>query len=729
MKTRCSLIQLLSSALIAFAMAAGVAQAGPDDSGYAVIDEDTGFPSLCNAPCYSVGKSFEFWLHDNVDNPQVSALPDNHTYVYKLEHLGGSVGSLVVPGIIGFGLDVDDTQVTDAGSILGSPGVAPSLTSILTGRVQWDFLAPAIANSEMSTLLYIHSPLLPGTITDNLVGISGQLSLDVNGTCKGPFVDPPTDVCSLQVDKTACVVQPPDVPGDTCQGKVKSFCFEYTGLGCSASSNLQNPKKVSCTGGAAGEEPVSIIVVGKKKKRWGWRGGWWGKKKRKKTVFASETGVMVGDIICADAQNAGKDTVGGQVHVKISDGSGGHHDIIEIDKFHTSCSQPFDPGNQFGSLLITSVTTTVGTNTIPDPEMDGSDCISQIDVTPPPHCQGKVTSLSLRYTGNDCASTMTSQDPSKVGCWDVAAPTANPVRIIIGDGASSTSNWILDQSPVAGGEIVVVLPAGTQLTSTTGYWIKDAVTGDLIQDGFFHTSCSQPLNLGDQIGALQVFGMTTTNGGTVALGADVEYTYTVTNPNPDQAVNVSVDDDLLGNIASGETIPPNSSVEFTTNALIEEETTNIATVTGNAGPTGTTVCMEGTDSATITVEEPPDEPTVCTKKVAAVLFRYTGPDVLGATVEFEAKSFANDLVTYGPVDLIGGVTVLSTPVENGYTIDGTAHGETDLGSKLKIRINGVEEEIHTSCSVPFATDAPAPLNNPSGAPSPNWFVLDFTQKQ
>ena len=60
---------------------------------------------------------------------------------------------------------------------------------------------------------------------------------------------------------------------------------------------------------------------------------------------------------------------------------------------------------------------------------------------------------------------------------------------------------------------------------------------------------------------------------------------------------------------------------------------------------------------------------------------------------------------------------------------GTAHGETDLGSKLTIWINGVAEVIHTSCSVPYASDAPAPLDNPKGDPSPNWFVIDFTEKQ
>ena len=72
-------------------------------------------------------------------------------------------------------------------------------------------------------------------------------------------------------------------------------------------------------------------------------------------------------------------------------------------------------------------------------------------------------------------------------------------------------------------------------------------------------------------------------------------------------------------------------------------------------------------------------------------------------------------MTYGPIDPVNGV-VLSDPAENGFSIDGTAHGET-------------EEELHTSCSVPFESDSPAPLNDPKGDLSSNWFVVAFTAKQ
>ena len=106
--------------------------------------------------------------------------------------------------------------------------------------------------------------------------------------------------------------------------------------------------------------------------------------------------------------------------------------------------------------------------------------------------------------------------------------------------------------------------------------------------------------------------------------------------------------------------------------------------------------------------------------------RVIGPDRSGSTtVEFDPDKGAT--VTYS-LNGLPASTVLSMASQNGWTIDATASGETELGAKIKIRINGVEEVIHTSCSTPFVAGAPAPLDNPKGAPSPNWFVESFRQK-
>ncbi len=111
------------------------------------------------------------------------------------------------------------------------------------------------------------------------------------------------------------------------------------------------------------------------------------------------------------------------------------------------------------------------------------------------------------------------------------------------------------------------------------------------------------------------------------------------------------------------------------------------------------------------------------------MLKYIGPDILGAKVQFGPIGKDGQPVIYDPVDLSSGVTVLSSPAQNGWTIDSTALGKADLGANLKTYINGVKEEIHTSCSTPFVSGAPAPLNKPiKGDPSPNWFVVDFQQK-
>ena len=715
---------LTSLAIVGALAATQPAIAGPDFSSSSDLIEPNGFPGVCTQPCYIAGVQTEVWLPTNPDNPQPSA--GNNTYVYKVSHTGGS--GPIVPGVIGFDLAVDLAEVVSAGYLPTSPGVEPSATQLFGGAITWQFHTAPIQEGESSKLLYVHSPLMPGGVDNNAASVAGQAGLDAPGSCLGPLDPPVGTECGLDVEKEGCVVQPPDVVGDSCEGKVTAFSFEYTGEGCEASSHLQNPKKVRCRGGANGEGPVDILVSGKKRKRWSHGWGWWGKKRHKKTIFAMEEAVPIGGTVVVEAANAGKHKIGSNTRVVIAS-TGGGHDVIELDKFHTSCSQPFGPGMVFGSIRILSVTST-GAGTVNLPDSDEDECITSIDVLPPPHCQGKVNALQLRYAGGDCSQTMHGQDSHKVGCADIDQPSANPVRIVIGSGAQAPpqSTLLVDESPVEGGGIVTVVRTSScssnHLGSTTGYWIKDAVTDDVIQEGYFHTSCSQPLNLGDQFGALQVFGLDTTEGGSASLGAEVEYRYVVTNPNDSQVDGLSVDDDLLGSIASGVSLPAGASATFTTTALIEEETTNVATATGFVAGQE---CTPGIAEATITVQAPPEEPQICTKKIAAVLLQYTGPDVSGATVRFTAKSFYNEPVVYTGVDLTNG-TVLSMGSENGFSIDGTAHGESDLGSKTWVSIDGVTEAIHTSCSVPFVSQQPAPLDDPKGDPSPNWRVIDFTEK-
>ena len=170
---------------------------------------------------------------------------------------------------------------------------------------------------------------------------------------------------------------------------------------------------------------------------------------------------------------------------------------------------------------------------------------------------------------------------------------------------------------------------------------------------------------------------------------------------------------------------PGETAELTLDALISGETENTATATGLIGDI---VLCDAIGSAIITEAAPPAPSTVCETKIQAMLLKYTGPDIPGATITIVADSFTSKPVAYTGIDLTSG-TILSSPLENGYTIDASAHNERDLGSKTTIYVNDGEEILHTSCSTPFTRQAPAPLNEPKGDPSDNWFVVEFTEKE
>lgn len=124
-------------------------------------------------------------------------------------------------------------------------------------------------------------------------------------------------------------------------GKVVQMILEYTGEGCDASHHNQEPDKVSCSGDPNGAEPVDIVVSdGSGSKIWG-----------------SATNASIGDLILADAANAGEDRLDSSTLVTIYDVNG---NIIQEVIFHTSGSVPLNIGDQFGSMLVVSLTTDKG---------------------------------------------------------------------------------------------------------------------------------------------------------------------------------------------------------------------------------------------------------------------------------------------------------------------------------------------------------------------------------
>jgi len=368
----------LLALLPVFALLVGASSvnAQADHSGSAIIDEPNGFPGVCAQPCFSIEKSFEVYLDGNPSAPGVCAAGDN-TYLYTLTHLGGT--GPFVPALTKFSISVANASanVTSAGFIPGL--VDPSATVVSTSLdvVEWDFLVPPLANGQTSSPLFICSPLLPGSSSDNIVSVGGQASLDAPGTCVGPFVEPVSQ-CDLKVEKFCEVVggggagdkdkdkdfdgipDTPDEGDQVCKGRVKSLVFEYTGLGCAASNNPQghDPElttgrkgKALCRGatrldtvGATGQNGVRIVV----------RDG------RKRITYLDQSGINVGDEIVIESNAAGRKSFRGSLKVWIYDSAGNR---IELNRFKSNCrkAEYLGAGDQYGSLLLNEIVLKDGT--------------------------------------------------------------------------------------------------------------------------------------------------------------------------------------------------------------------------------------------------------------------------------------------------------------------------------------------------------------------------------
>src|SRR2546428_707508 len=120
---------------------------------------------------------------------------------------------------------------------------------------------------------------------------------------------------------------------------------------------------------------------------------------------------------------------------------------------------------------------------------------------------------------------------------------------------------------------------------------------------------------------------------------------------------------------------------------------------------------------------------------SALTLKYTGPSISGpTTVTVTGASRAS--VPYSLASLNNG-DILTLASENDFTIDATAHGQSKLGAKTTVTINGTSEILHTSCSCratpetnlalcdPMCLDSSSP-DNPTGTkgpPSPLWTLV------
>lgn len=382
-------------------------------------------------------------------------------------------------------------------------------------------------------------------------------------------------------------------------GKPQKLTMLYTAH--NNTNHTQDPAKVTITGDPNGASPVYIVATDKKGSR----------------VWAQGT-VALDGTFDIDATSAGKTRLDAETYVRIYTAQGGT--LLSTVRFHTSCSQPLQLGNQFGSIKIVGfLSDTGGTATLdessdddfgddadeptgpefalgdtvvwtyvvtnpgqapltnivvtddkesPAPILDGGFNVGDVDhnnilepgeewlyratgiaevagqyrnigtvvgtpvgggdnvtdsdpahyIVPVPQVNlcgeyGKPQRLRMRYVGGN--EQHHEQDDGKVVVTGDPA-NASPVRIIAASKSDPSNKkakvWFDGQVALGNTFDIDARNAGaTRLAGDTYVFVYD-LAGNLLQSVKFHTSCSQPLRIGDQFGSVEIVGFLSENG-------------------------------------------------------------------------------------------------------------------------------------------------------------------------------------------------------------------------
>ena len=471
--------------------------------------------------------------------------------------------------------------------------------------------------------------------TDCMVVLSKQPNLTKDA---GIVPIPPN--CDLELDKTCRVETPPLSGGLECAAKIAASVLEYTGPGT----------------------PSEVIVTGKDKK----------------SVVVSSFDAATG-ILTVDARP-------GDLGSKMTITTGGVEEVI-----HTSCSVPYvagqpapldspkgDPSANW--LVLSFVDKDGGSASIPDNGNADGMFADSCTVTPQamPSCDtisgGKPESILFRYTGGGCAESYNDQDTKKAVC----TPTGDTISGIISVEAAGNGDFTKDlytviPMSVAPGGTFEVSFQGKELKSNSYVRITDGAGNSELNS--IHTSCSQPLAVGDVFGSLTVAGIDGQSG-----GADVTYQYVVTN-NGDPLTGVNVTDNLLGAISGPIDLGTGDRRTFTKSTKITGTTVNTGTASALLGGE---VCS-ASDSTTVTVAEPPVTGAECDGKVTDLVLKNLGADALVRVDQKKDGTVFEDFV----------------PAGGEFSFSGTDKKGT-LGTEISIFVNDVlNTKIHTSCSQPI----------------------------
>ncbi len=177
--------------------------------------------------------------------------------------------------------------------------------------------------------------------------------------------------------------------------------------------------------------------------------------------------------------------------------------------------QYFRTAQLTGDSIFTGFATAHNFDSYAAPVCVDDDTVSVLVMAPPTpvsSCDNaKPQGLLFEYTGADCSSTpATNTQEGKAKCEDMAVPPGpgpGPVEVTFsGKGKKHVTITPTGEVVMAGGTSEVLISAtgkggkGKKLGSKTKLEIKQG--GVILQKLEIHTSCSKPLNVGDQFGSL-----------------------------------------------------------------------------------------------------------------------------------------------------------------------------------------------------------------------------------
>ncbi|MCH8871007.1 MAG: hypothetical protein IIC85_14945, partial [Chloroflexi bacterium] len=209
-----------------------------------------------------------------------------------------------------------------------SGGVTSTITDELVGSdgLRWDTLKKTVnvpANSSSVTVQMFSVPF--GENPDSMLWTTGAMRI-------------PLDVGNPAIDiEKFTLVQAASVDGDACDtvGKPIILTMMYTGDD-NPTSHTQDPSKAVITGSIFNTDPVHIIATDKRDPS----------SSKAKVWFDGP--VALGGTFDIDATSLGRRRLSSNTYVHVFNGV----TLLQSIKFHTSCSQPLNLGDQFGSVLL-----------------------------------------------------------------------------------------------------------------------------------------------------------------------------------------------------------------------------------------------------------------------------------------------------------------------------------------------------------------------------------------